>query len=256
MKVFRTWGLLGDLNMAVDVEMGNHLQEPALRLYNWAKPTLSLGKHQKRVRLNESYMSEMGIDCVVRPTGGRAVLHWDELTYSLVIPKSHILSKESVLGLYLIVSKCIEGALRKLGFDVSVERPNRKQFQRTHACFDSASAYEIKINGKKVVGSAQVRTERFILQHGSIVLKQHFEEYEKCLFLGTGQFLRMNAGALLDFGEVTLEDLCASLIKEFEVILGKHEEMALPFSLLRKAVLRRKEFVWKTNSCGNANWEH
>jgi len=218
MKVFKTWGLLGDLNMAVDVEMGNHLQEPALRLYNWAKPTLSLGKHQKRVRLNESYMSEMGIDCVVRPTGGRAVLHWDELTYS--------------------------------------ERPNRKQFQRTHACFDSASAYEIKINGRKVVGSAQVRTERFILQHGSIVLKQHFEEYEKCLFLDTDQFLRMNAGALLDFGKTTLEDLCTALIEEFEVILGKHEEMALPFPLLRKAVLRRKEFVWKTNSCGNANWEH
>ncbi len=245
MKVIKTWNFSGKLNMALDVVLAEQCKEPVLRFYTWARPTLSLGKHQKRIDLDTEFMKQKGIECVVRPTGGRAVLHWDELTYSLILPVDHPQAKSSVLESYLLISGCIARSLRSLGFRAQIE-PVRKLKTNSAACFDTASSYEITIEGKKVVGSAQMRNEKSILQHGSIVFRQHTEEYAKCLKIDQND-LEGKLTGLLEYQQITVEELADNLQKEFETVFGKIETFTPNRAILELAMSRKEEFAWLGN---------
>jgi len=172
MKYFETWDYPGDLNMAIDYVLGS-FGESFLRFYTWKVPTLSLGVNQRPKNINFKFIKEIGYECVRRPTGGRAVLHFNELTYSIVIPKTHEYFKLSVLEFYKKISQIIVEGLNRLGFPAKLTE--RVQNGNTSACFDAPSWYEITLNGYKVVGSAQMRTKDFILQHGSIILETNNE---------------------------------------------------------------------------------
>ena len=160
----------GFLNMAIDEAMLEaHLRgltPPTLRVYRWSPLTLSLGYFQNLERdVDQKKCSELGIDVVRRSTGGRAVLHHDELTYSVVASEKYGLPK-SVEQSYKLLSKGLIAAYRILGLEVCLVPYERGLYSA--ACFTSASLADLAFQGRKIAGSAQFRKGDTLLQHGSL----------------------------------------------------------------------------------------
>ncbi|MCA9800397.1 MAG: lipoate--protein ligase family protein [Cyanobacteria bacterium HKST-UBA02] len=163
-------------NMAVDEAMLDaHLEgqtPPTLRLYGWSPPAVSIGYGQK---LEDDFVRrcrEEGIDIVRRPTGGRAVLHMNELTYAFVgTAGSDGFLEDSIIGAYRQICQGIIEALHSLGVEVEVGT-SQKSYRDYSDCFQATTTADLHINGRKMVGSAQLRRGRGVLQHGSILLKQ------------------------------------------------------------------------------------
>jgi lipoate-protein ligase A len=178
----QTWRLLlsppasGAWNMAVDEailqSIGQKQSLPALRLYAWQPPCLSIGYAQPCSDIDQSRLHHLGWDWVRRPTGGRAILHTDEFTYSVIAPANEPRLAGSVLESYLRLSKALLSALFSLGipaFANPLNPSSSSQADRT-ICFEIPSNYEIVVNGKKLIGSAQARRQDGVLQHGSLPL--------------------------------------------------------------------------------------
>lgn len=173
----RQWRLIydlptpGPLNMAVDEALLMLLGgQPVLRLYAWQPGCLSLGYGQRAGDVDAEQARAAGYDLVRRPTGGRAILHADELTYSVVLPADHAIAAGGILPSYQRISSALLAGLQRLGLVLQAD----EQASRTACgpvCFEVASHYEITAQGRKLVGSAQVRRSGGILQHGSIPLR-------------------------------------------------------------------------------------
>ena len=176
-----TWRLLlsppasGAWNMAVDeailenVVSGDSL--PTLRLYAWDPPCLSLGRTQPFTDANIPTLKENGWDIIRRATGGRAILHTDELTYAIIAPKDNPHVSGSVLESYQYLAQALITALEDLGAKVEMKAEKGKGNSNFNpVCFETPSAYEITVNGKKIIGSAQARQKGGVLQHGSLPL--------------------------------------------------------------------------------------
>ncbi|BBE30683.1 octanoyltransferase LipM [Tepiditoga spiralis] len=168
------WNMACDLAIANNV--GNKKSPTTIRLYGWSSPTLSLGKHQKTNNINFEYLKEKNIEVVKRPTGGRAVLHDDEITYSFSASSKNIKLPSTVLGSYKIISKALIESLNLLNISCDVESKKKNTLSKD-ICYDASSMYEVTIKGKKFIGSAQYRNEKFILQHGSIPQKFNYIDY-------------------------------------------------------------------------------
>ncbi len=155
------------MNMAID-EVLLDSKLPVLRFYQWQPPAISIGYSQKlKEEINLESCKKHGIDFVRRLTGGKAVLHDKELTYSIILDEKTM--PKTILESYKIISKGILLALQKLG--VKAEMRNDVDKSDVSAiCFSEPSYYEIVVNGKKIVGSAQVRKKGKILQHGSVLI--------------------------------------------------------------------------------------
>jgi lipoate-protein ligase A len=172
----RQWRLIydcptcGPRSMALDeaILMGDFPQ-PTLRLYAWEPFCLSLGYGQRAADVDKERLNAHGWDIVRRPTGGRAILHGDELTYSLVLPAGHALGTGSVVDSYRRISRALVTVLEDLG--ARPEADHRAERVRSGAvCFETPSHYEVTVQGRKLIGSAQLRREAGILQHGSLPL--------------------------------------------------------------------------------------
>ncbi|MBL8154142.1 MAG: lipoate--protein ligase family protein [Anaerolineae bacterium] len=177
----RQWRLIDDQpapgawNMAVDmaileaVAAGESL--PTLRLYAWNPACLSLGYGQRIADVDHERLLERGWDIVRRPTGGRAILHTDELTYSVALPVADDLAAGTVVESYRRLSRALMSGLEYLG--AQLESKPAAQAAGYHlgpVCFETPSHYEITWAGRKLVGSAQVRRAGGVLQHGSVPL--------------------------------------------------------------------------------------
>jgi lipoyl(octanoyl) transferase len=164
-------------NMAVDeAVMKAHregLVPPTIRFYQWSPPGLSLGYFQKAGKeIDDNACKRHNIDIVRRLTGGRAILHDDELTYSIVISEESNYLPLSVIKSYKIISEGIMIGLNRLGIKAemkAVDENKKAPKGISAACFDAPSWYEIVVDKKKLVGSAQTRQQGIILQHGSIL---------------------------------------------------------------------------------------
>lgn len=165
-------------NMALDEALALSVKDgktpPAVRFYGWRRPSLSLGRFQKnRDGFHVDFIRASGLPAVVRPTGGRAVLHLpNELTYSVCSRFVGVFSGKDLFGCYAIISSAISGALEQLGAKVEVRSERRagqgqRQSKNAH-CFQSVSYSEISSGGRKLVGSAQRRWPEGFLQQGSI----------------------------------------------------------------------------------------
>ncbi len=161
----------GFLNMAIDEAILNArlrgVVPSTLRVYRWSPPALSLGYFQKReTELDIKRCSELGIDIVRRLTGGYAVLHDDELTYSVVTSDKYGFPNKSLPESYRLLNSGLIAAYGMLGLDVCLtvdeERPS------SAACFSSAGLADLTFQGRKIAGSAQYRTGNALLQHGSL----------------------------------------------------------------------------------------
>ncbi|SHH25062.1 lipoate--protein ligase family protein [Tepidibacter thalassicus] len=165
------------MNMAIDEAiMIAHREgkvEPTLRFYTWKPACISIGYFQKLEKeIDLDKCKELNIDYVRRTTGGRAVLHDDELTYSIVVRENHPLMDGGIIKSYKFISEGLCKGLSLCGVKTDElsrgERIGRENL--SSACFNAHSAYEVTINNKKVIGSAQTRKDGIILQHGSIIL--------------------------------------------------------------------------------------
>jgi lipoate-protein ligase A len=165
----------GATNMAIDESILWAVAEgesrPTLRFYSWEPPCLSIGYSQSMEgEVDVDKCREAGIGLVRRPTGGRAILHADELTYSIVAPQAEPRVAGGVIESYRRLSTGLVAGLRALGLVVAqIETASDKG--ESAACFDAPSSYEIAVGGKKLVGSAQVRKKNMVLQHGSLPLE-------------------------------------------------------------------------------------
>jgi lipoate-protein ligase A len=189
--------LPGALNMAIDEALHESVARggaPAIRFYTWRPAALSLGVHQPVGEVDPAACARLGFDLVRRPTGGRAVLHQHELTYSIAARENDPLVSGGVIESYRKISSALVAGLRLLGAEVQLAPPRsirsgepgdnalgtRYSVLGTSAgaiCFDAASDYELTAGGRKLVGSAQARREGALLQHGSILLDVDWEAW-------------------------------------------------------------------------------
>jgi lipoate-protein ligase A len=183
----KTWRLLwtGYQNAAENMAMDEAIliahsegkAPPTIRFYGWNPPTLSIGYFQRvEKEVDLERLRERGLGFVRRPTGGRAVLHDRELTYSIIVSESYPGIPRTVTQSYRVISNGLLEGFRQLGLQaemVSLAGETEKERYASlgsAACFDSPSWYELVVEGRKVAGSAQTRQRGVILQHGSILL--------------------------------------------------------------------------------------
>lgn len=165
----------GAANMAVDEAIalacatGESL--PTLRFYRWSPPAVSLGRHQKVADVDQEKIAAMGYDLVRRNTGGRAILHTDELTYSAIAADDEPRMAGGVMDAYLRLSNGLLAGLQAVGLMAEKAAGTvRAGPDVSAACFEVPSAYEITAGGRKLMGSAQSRRQGHVLQHGSLPL--------------------------------------------------------------------------------------
>lgn len=175
-RLIRTPAGRGAWNMAVDEAVLEHIyrgeSRPTLRLYAWQPACLSLGYAQPISDVDRSRVEARGWEIVRRATGGRAILHTDELTYSVTAPVDEPRVAGSVLESYQRLAQALLAALRALNVPVEMKEdaPQSVGKNQNPVCFEVPSAYEITINGRKLIGSAQARKKEGVLQHGSLPL--------------------------------------------------------------------------------------
>lgn len=171
-RLLLTEPLSGAENMALDdalMERARRTGEAVLRIYGWRRPTLSLGRNQWAAgRYDTDRAAALGIDIVRRPTGGRAVLHHHEVTYSVTAPASGLGTLRESYG---CLNRLVLDALRRLGVNAEEARRSAPALAPGIVpCFETPTAGEITVDGRKLVGSAQFRERDALLQHGSILV--------------------------------------------------------------------------------------
>jgi lipoate-protein ligase A len=175
-----TWRLIttpparGAWNMAVDEAILEHVERcdapPTLRLYAWDPPCLSLGRAQPFADVDIARLESYGWEVVRRMTGGRAILHTDELTYSVTGTVDDPNLAGSLLESYNRLAGALLAAVQDLGLLVEMKEGKADSGMPNPVCFEVPSTYEITVNGKKLIGSAQARRKEGVLQHGSLPL--------------------------------------------------------------------------------------
>lgn len=165
------------LDEAIAIHVRNGEAPPTIRLYGWSGPSVSLGSFQKITDINLQYCIDNNIPVVRRPTGGRGILHGDELTYSFSAKNAGEFST-GLLETYRKLSAAFQSALNKAGLNVTMkmERESGRSLMRSPLCFQSTSYGEISFSDKKLIGSAQKRWSDGFLQQGSI---PYFIDHEK-----------------------------------------------------------------------------
>lgn len=168
---------VGKWNMALDEAILESViagsQPPTLRLYTWQPACLSLGHAQPAGQVDLPALQSLGWDLVRRPTGGRAILHTDELTYSICAHQDSPLMFGSILESYRRISVALIEGLNNLGIQAKADSRYAVPDGATPnaaVCFEVPSNYEITAEGKKIIGSAQARRSQGVLQHGSFPL--------------------------------------------------------------------------------------
>ena len=154
---------------AILASFGPFNNTPTLRLYEWARPTISIGYGQKAAPI-AARAPELPL--VRRITGGRAVLHEDEITYSVVSLTTHPLFSAGIEAAYSVISRAIVEALISIGVEASLSKGVRRATGKgtaDEACFNAPSRYEVMASGRKIAGSAQRRYHEKFIQHGSIL---------------------------------------------------------------------------------------
>ncbi len=257
----------GATNMAIDEAIlhalaDGHTSMPTLRFFQWEPACLSLGYNQHWDEIDEAACRRLGYTWTRRPTGGKAILHTDEATYSLIIPQDDQRIQGGIVASYRALSFGLLRGLKKLGVRA---RPATKEETSAKmragaagpVCFDTPSRYEITWQGKKLIGSAQLRRRRVVLQHGSLPL---FGDLNRILtVLKFSEEERTQQAALLPERATTLEKVLGQVVHFDEVIpmlaAGFAEELNLtlqemPLTLYEQALAEK----FRTEQYDNNVW--
>jgi len=155
-------------NDLLDYAISHKINYPIFRLYGWNPSCVSLGRNQKADFIDYELLKRFNIDIVRRLTGGRALLHDNEITYSYICPVSYLKNGEHILSSYKEISQILIDKFKKLGIDLTFgnSKPIDTKFDY---CMLISTGADLCYNGKKLIGSAQCRKQGYILQHGSIL---------------------------------------------------------------------------------------
>ncbi|WP_371374573.1 biotin/lipoate A/B protein ligase family protein [Sporomusa aerivorans] len=208
---------------------------PTIRFYGWNPPAVSLGYFQKaQAEVDISACQRRGIAVVRRLTGGRAVLHDHEFTYSIVVSEKQPLIPPTITASYRFFCQGLLAGLETLGIAAEMSVPvaaygQSKRRPASAACFDAPSHYEITHHGRKLIGSAQVRKDGVILQHGSLLLRFVPGQVASLLNLPSDEardlvagMLARRATSLYDAArrEVSWQEACKAMQAAFGPALG------------------------------------
>ena len=248
----------GRLDMAVDEALaeavGNGESPPVVRLYGFSPATLSLGRFQKAKGLYAArQLAEDGVTLVRRPTGGHAVLHDDELTYSVALsketgPLSAVGANPPAVGarkrdVYVFIARVLLRGLANLGISGTINSAQRGDLHNPD-CFASTGEYEIAgTGGKKLIGSAQMTTRRAILQHGSIPLQNPGQRVFR--YLPGAQPAAANPPSCLneEIGRaLSFEEVREAFARAFREEIGARDSEMLPAEQERAERIRRDKY--------------
>jgi lipoate-protein ligase A len=257
----------GAANMAIDQAIAEACaageSPPTVRFYRWQPPAVSLGRLQPIGDIDAQRVADLGYEIVRRPTGGRAILHTDEFTYSVAAALEDPLMRGGVMDAYLRISNALLAGLHRLGVPADKAPGDVRVGPDVSAvCFETPSAYEITAGGRKLMGSAQSRRANYVLQHGSLPLVGDITRLIDILALPPEQAatlreeLRDRACTLaqalgVDDGStiVTFDHVVDAMRLGFEQALGLDFQPSglTADEVRRSAVLIRTQF-------GNAQW--
>jgi lipoate-protein ligase A len=177
-----TWRLLdtgyndGATNMAIDESILKAVNvgavPPTLRFFSWNPPCLSLGINQAAGDVDRKACNLRGWNIVRRPTGGSGILHVDELTYSICAPQDEPRVAGGIVESYGRLVQGLLAGLKLLGLEPAEAKPEYPSLSNNHnpICFEGPARYEITVDGRKLIGSAQARRKGVVLQHGTLPL--------------------------------------------------------------------------------------
>ena len=174
----------GAVNMQRDTELLDRWRPgdpPILRVYRWQPYTVTYGYHQRDEDFDHQAIADLGFDLVRRPTGGRAILHAEELTYSVVGPSPSSLFGDSLHSCYMKINEALVAFLCDLGHAAEISGGEDRSEMKQAVCFKSAGQHEIRVAGRKIIGSAQRRGDGVFLQHGSILAGRRHADLLQCL---------------------------------------------------------------------------
>ncbi|HWP81512.1 MAG TPA: lipoate--protein ligase family protein [Bacteroidota bacterium] len=233
----------GDYNMRLDRSLADELHRgvdgSTIRVYGWHPPAISIGYHQSEGAIDREKAAAEGIDVVRRPTGGRAILHSDELTYCVVT----VVDRDEVPVIYGRINAALLAGLRQLGVPASLSFvqphfPSLYKNASSTVCFSNSARSEIQVEGKKLVGSAQRRSARndgkvVILQHGSILIGPDHQRIVEFLRLTSEQKDALQSelkAKTIDLksvlGEVSFDEVASAVRYGFETSWGIQFELA------------------------------
>lgn len=173
----------GEDNMRIDSELLDEAikfsyNEPIIRFYGWSPACVSFGRNQKDGNINIDFCRKNNIDTVRRVTGGRALLHDDELTYSFICPVEFLAGGESIIKSYKEISSAIIEGFKTIGIDLQLGG-KKKVNTSFEYCMSVSTGADLCFQDKKLIGSAQFRKQNYILQHGSVLFSCDKELLQK-----------------------------------------------------------------------------
>lgn len=231
---------------------------PVLRFQRWEPPAVSLGRFQDISELDLEECARWGIEVVRRPTGGKALLHLNDFTYSVILPPSYPLPPD-LMARYRRISGGIIRALGKLGLEARVGDDPGGAYRAMTACFASGNAADLKVNGRKICGSAQLARKGAVLQHGTLYLEDSSWLFHRLLRHKSTEerelALRDYRSACTTLGEAMgRPPSWAELERAFA--LGFEEELEL--KVIESGLTPRERVIWKKleKSYRSQDWLH
>jgi len=248
------------IDEAIMIAHREGLVPPTIRFYQWSPPAVSLGYFQDLEKeINIDTCQGMGIDIIRRPTGGKAVLHDKELTYSFIIREDHPLVNDSILETYKKISGGIIRGLSYLGIKAVLvplreklnnalsSNENKSEIHHSDIksiCFSVPSQYEVQVEGKKIVGSAQVRKKEIVLQHGSLLIELEKDKLFSVFNFPSAQIREKNK---IRFKATSLEEILKKKINfsELSEILSRGFEEEFEIKLTEGKLTEKEEKISK-----------
>lgn len=242
--------LSGEENMSLDLKIAQHCKpdEVYIRFYGWNPYCVSLGAHQSSSDLNEDMLLQHGYTWVKRPTGGRAILHAEEITYSVVTNISNGFTPHQF---YEMINDALKSGLydyNPLLVDVEKEQKqvDFKKFYQSEpsstACFASTAKNELKVHGKKLVGSAQRKLSNTLLQHGSVLVgKKHREIVD---FLNLNEEQKQKLINELDEKTIEIESILGEKVDYTRLYQALKQSLEKSFGLEAKLIHFREVELW------------
>jgi lipoate-protein ligase A len=191
------------------------------RIYAWERPSFSTGVSQKAGKaLNLDFIKANGCDYVRRISGGKTVLHDQEITYAVASSEDIFFKEHDLHQSYLLISRVLVQALQSLGVKATLSKGSPSELSRSHnPCFSFPTPNEIEVNGKKIIGSAQKRDKQALLQHGSIPLTMNYDLYASGANFSP-DLLARSMTTWNDISGRSSQELIAALVQSFKFFIG------------------------------------
>jgi lipoate-protein ligase A len=243
-------------NMARDEYLFNRCHEKKMgffRLYSWKNPSFSFGVSQKITKaIDVDFINHNSINCsyVRRITGGKTVLHHQEITYAVISSEDIFYKDNDLHRSYMLISTILMNAFHALGLQAYLSTGSPSHLSKSNnPCFSFPTPHELEIQGKKIVGSAQKRDKQALLQHGSIPISMNYDLYAA----GTrsrAKIIKRSMTTLNEVSDKTKVDLSQALVESFQTFIRQPLE---PFEFNRE---EKKSIVEIERKYNSQEWNH